>query len=200
MKVISKKQGELDGLCGIYSITNAIMLLTEIEPEITFDFALKSLFSDKNPMSVVDGFEIGTLRDTLSRTIKYLNSGKAELEEEDTGESYIPKLAFKIPYWQTDPDNRSKFKEKMMEICEKNSTVAILGYSYSNGNIDDNYSHWTVIKNVTPSNLMTYDSDHEYSRISWEKILITSNDTTISKHLKRPYLIRPRDLVLITNE
>ena len=198
MTIISKKQGELDGLCGIYSVTNAIMLLTEIEPDFTFNYALKSMFKDKNPMSVVDGFEIGTLKDVLSRTIKYLNSGKASLEDEETGEQYIPSLDFKIPFWQTEPD-RAVFQKTIME-AKKTDTVAILGYSYSDGDSENDYSHWTVIKNVTESNLMTFDSDQESTRISWDKTLITSNNSSLSKHAKRPFLIRPQDLVLITNE
>jgi hypothetical protein len=200
MKIVSKKQGELDGLCGIYSITNAIMLLTEIEADITFEFALKSLFDDKNPLAVVNGLGIGTLRDTLSRTIIHLNSGKAGLEEEDTEIPYTPNLNFKIPFWKTKQNTRRHFQEEMMKISIKNGTVAILGYDFNNGNSENSYSHWTVIKSVTESNLMTYDSDDEYSRISWDKILVTSNDPSLSSHRKRPYLVRPRDLVLITNE
>ncbi len=198
MTIISKKQGELDGLCGIYSVTNAIMLLTEIEPDFTFKYALKSMFKDKNPMAVVKGFEIGTLKDVLSRTIKYLNSGKASLEYEETGEEYIPNLDFKIPFWQTEPD-RAEFRKTVME-AKRTDTVAILGYWYSDGNSKNDYSHWTVIKNVTESNLMTFDSDRELSRISWDKILVTSNNSSMSKHAKRPFLIRPQDLVLVTNE
>lgn len=198
MSIISKKQGELDGLCGIYSVTNAIMLLTGIESDFTFSYALKSMFKDKKPMSVVEGFEIGTLKDVLSRTIKYLNSGKADLEDEETGVQYVPNLDFKIPFWQKEPD-RSLFQKTIME-AKKAGTVAILGYSYSDGDSESDYAHWTVIQNVTELNLMTFDSDHESPRISWDKTLITSNNSSLSKHTKRPFLIRPRDLILITNE
>jgi len=197
MAIISRKQGELDGLCGIYSVANAIMLLTDIEPEESFNFALESLFKDKEPMSVVNGFEIGTLRDILSRTIKYLNSGAADLEDEETGKEYIPRLSFKMPFWQAETD-RSIFQKTVMKVG-KPDVVAIIGYTHSNGNPDDYYAHWTVIKNVTKSNLMTFDSSHESSRISWDRILLTSNNTCLSKHVKRPFLVRPRDFILLTN-
>lgn len=184
-------------------------MITDIEHDEIFRIALKSLFSRKSvdsdkaladPMNVVDGMEIGTLKNILSRTTRHLNSGKAELFDEVTGEEYIPQISIEFPYWQNEPSSRNDLKESLFETIQHDAqTIMILGYRFHNGIEEKSYGHWTVVNSVTEKNLITYDSSNEKSRIPWEKVLITDSDNPVQQHTTRPYIIRPRDIVIISN-
>ena len=202
MKVLKpKKQGNLDGACGFYSVANAVDLLTEIDPDVTFRCLIESMLQDKDPMCFIDGMERGTLKDIISRTFKKLNSDELELVDEDTGESYVPSLKCNIPYWQTEPSNRDDFVSLMTEVdMNKTGAVAIIGYDYRPDENGAEYSHWTVVKKVTEKNLITFDSGDERKLIPWDKVRVSSRSDDKKYNTKRPYFIFPKDVFLITNQ
>lgn len=202
MKVVKpKKQGNLDGACGFYSVANAVNLLTEIDPDITFRCLIESMLQDKNPMCFVDGMERGTLKDIISRTFKRLNANDFELIDEETGDDYIPGLKCQIPYWQTEPTNRGDFINLLKGVdLVKNGVVAIIGYDYRPDEDGAQYSHWTVVNKVTDKNLITFDSSDERKLISWDKVRVSSSSDDKSYHSKRPFFIFPKDVFLIYNE
>lgn len=195
-----QKQGELDGACGLYSVTNALNLLTGIDPDVTFRCLVESMLQDKNPMCFVDGMRRGTLRDIISRTFKRLNEGGIKLIDEFTGEKYMPNLSFQIPYWQSEPTNRSELIKLMKSIdLNKNGVVAIMGYEFSQHKHTPSYAHWTVIKKVTDKSLITFDSSGERKVIPWSKVRISSSNDDKKFHSETPYFLFPKDLFLISS-
>jgi hypothetical protein len=195
-----QKQGELDGACGFYSVSNALNLLTGIDPDVTFRCLVESMLQDKNPMCFVDGMERGTLKDIISRTFRQLNEGGIKLIDEFTGEKYIPNLACKIPYWQSEPTNRSDFIKLMKSVdLDKNGVVAIMGYKFSQHKNVTSYAHWTVIKKVTNKSLITFDSGGERKVIPWSKVRISSPSDDKKFHSETPYFLFPKDIFLISN-
>lgn len=195
-----QKQGELDGACGFYSVANALNLLTGIDPDVTFRCLIESMLQDKNPMCFVDGMRRGTLKDIISRTFKLLNEGGIKLIDEFSGEKYIPNLVCKIPYWQSEPKNRSEFLRLMKDVnLNKNGVVAIMGYKFSQNEHTTSYAHWTVIKKVTDKSLITFDSSGERKVVPWNKVRVSSENDDKNFHSETPYFLFPKDLFLISN-
>ena len=189
------KQGDLDGMCGLYSIVNSISVLTKnekLDTRAVLRIAVESLFEDKNKMKIIDGFEIGTLKDVLFRTKNKLLLDGVEIgmREGEKIDSYFP--FYKSKFEPT----RNEFIEYLKEHTNQKNKVAILGYAYSNGG-NERYDHWTVVKNASDDGLNLFDSDKEKNKINWDEVLIISNERKIYSHKSKPYLIRPRDLVIL---
>ncbi len=195
MSIRPNKQGDLDGMCGLYSIVNSIAVLTQnkkLDTKSILRIAVESLFEDKNKMKIIDGFEIGTLKDVLFRTKNklLLNGTEIGMREGEKIDSYFP--FYKAKFKPT----RNEFIEYLKEHITQKNKVAILGYAYSDGE-KERYDHWTVVKNASDEGLDLFDSDNEKNKLKWEKILIISNENKIYSHRSKPYLIRPRDLVIL---
>ncbi|MGR5262284.1 hypothetical protein ACPV5Q_20245 [Vibrio astriarenae] len=195
MAVISrpKRQGQLDGACGFYSITNAIALLEpELEHSEIFELTLESFFKDGLPIRVVQGTGRGSIKDTLSRTINALHE-RYRFYDNKAKKNYI--FEFKIPYWQHKERTRQDVINVLSNVNYRNGTAALIAYEYNDG--DQSYVHWTVIKEFDGIYLYTHDSDGEKTAICIDEARV---DALHSKNSARPYNIISSHILVLSRE
>lgn len=185
------KQGELDGACGFYAITNLIAYLEpELSSEEIFRIVLQSFLYDGNPMRFVHGTNRGSIKNTLSRTLDTLHN-EFVFADNKTGQSY--EWRFRIPYWQSQPKNRQEVLDHIQESSHESGCASIIGYEYNDG---VNYNaHWTVITGLRNEKLFTFDSSGEQKTIPLSQVRIDAAPR--SSHIARPYNICSRDLFTI---
>lgn len=190
------RQGELDGACGFYAITNALHLLEqELTKEEIFAVALREFFRDGDPMLIVNGTFRGAIKNTLSRTMAALNH-EYELVENRGGSPY--ELTFSIPYWQLEKERDRKDVLDTIALADsKAGRVVIMGYQYNKTKGEEGYNHWTVIRKVTEEGLVTYDSDKEAKLIPYSNIRI---DSAHGHHGSRPWNIFSKDLFILSRQ
>jgi hypothetical protein len=146
-----------------------------------------------DPMRLVDGTNRGSIKNVLSRTLHSLNNDYEFVEDRD-GSPY--QLAFKMPYWKAKPATRAEVLSHLGKTGCINSTVAMIGYSYSD--LEKEYHHWTVIKALKDDALYTFDSDNEGKKIFLDAVRF--DDARKGSHISRPYNINSRDLFLVIRQ
>jgi hypothetical protein len=162
------KQGELDGACGFYAIVNAIHALEPSfdKPEL-FSQVLAAFLRDGDYMSYFNGTRRGTIKNTLSRVLDYLNS-HFDMYHDKTQEFY--EFEFSIPYWLGDTSrNRKQVLEQMAQADNAKNCVCIVGYDHQTG------GHWSVVKKVSDRGLHMLDSGNEKSIIPPDDLTIDSS-------------------------
>ena len=153
----------------------------------------KSYFRDGDPSGFCDGIGRGSLKNTLSRTIRKLNSTYRFVDEQ--GSPFT--IGFNIPYWQSYAKNRAELIAHYASLNMKSGVVAIFGYEYWNGrnNSDRRYAHWTVISKMANDCVYTFDSDGEAKRIPLGKIRV--DDFRNYPHRSRPFNFESKSLFLV---
>lgn len=187
-------QGELDGACGFYAISNAINLLEpDLEKSDVFRIAWASFLEDGDPMRVIEGTTRGNLKNIISRTVGFINKNYA-LSSKD-GSNY--RLGFSIPFWHHDKlRDRKKVIDTINQADYRNGSVAIIGYKHSSLPLSmDEYYHWTVIREMNDNKLITYDSSYESSQIDLDSVRVDS--LSLDYHSARPYNIFSQNVFLI---
>lgn len=193
IKVKPARQGQLDGACGFYAITNAIHLLEpELSPPEIFRSAWQNFLADGDPMRILDGTNRGSLKKILSRTINKINASYNLTDQH--GNPY--EFKFSIPFWQSTKErSRDIIINTLKSACHKNGTVAIIGYEYSYSKQHDGYAHWTVIRDSDFDGIVTHDSSGEKRKIPFDEMRIDSFN--LNSHISRPYNIYSSDIFLI---
>jgi hypothetical protein len=192
IKTKPKKQGELDGACGFYAITNAINILEpDLSPNEIFKTTLESFFIDGDPMRVLNGTTRGNLKNIISRTIDCINNCYFLTQNDGTPYSFT----FEIPYWHyTKQRDRKEVIDTLRNANHKLGSVVIMGYQFSKGNSAPSYAHWTVVRDTTEDALIIHDSSNEKNNILYSEIRIDGSQTT---HTGRPFNIFSSDIFLI---
>ncbi len=139
------RQGDLDGLCGVYSAINAVRALC---PEIDgddagwlFDHLVRHLSDNGNAASgaVANGIGCGDEARLLAKAVRYV----AEEHDIELGLSRLPKALRRAAdidrLWQA-------LAEAVSPTC-----VAVLGLA-------GRHEHWTVAIEVSPQQIRLYDS------------------------------------------
>lgn len=162
IKTIPAQQGNLDGACGFYAITNAIHLLEpDLAPFDIFRAAWKNFLKDGDPMRIIDGTTRGNLKKILSRTISEINESYTLTNSDESPYSF----EFEIPYWHSE---KSRGRDDVLDILQsvnhRKGCVAIVGYSYAQSKNGNNYNHWTVIRESDQQGIVTHDSSGEKKR------------------------------------
>ncbi|MBE1426526.1 hypothetical protein H4684_003192 [Desulfomicrobium macestii] len=175
------KQGHFDGACGLYSIGNALSLLSKRTKTDEIFYTLFNFFCKKYGNAEIilfEGISRNQLNDILTNTIKILQ------------------LDLKIyrPFWNNSAKSISDFHKILADEVNENQSAAIIGYEYSKFNDGDYCSHWTVIKKTTEKSLFTYDSHNENKIISIKKCRIWDD---FQKHKIKPYKISSTDTFII---
>jgi len=190
-KLTPSKQGELNGACGFYAITNAIAYLEpDLSAEDIFKIVLQSFLYDGDPMRFFHGTNRGSIKNTLSRTLAALHN-EYVFTDDKTGQSYEWK--FQLPYWQSKPKNRKDVLDHIQNSDRKTGRVSIIGYEFNDG-VND-YAHWTVITGLRDEQLFTFDSSGEQKTIPLANVRIDAAPQ--SRHITRPYNIGSRELFTI---
>jgi hypothetical protein len=179
------KQGDYDGACGFYSIGNAISLIyPEVDPDIIFVQVFKQFIKCCKNHSIIKGMMRGKLNEVLINTT-------AKLEKEGV------RLEVYRPYWTCEASSLRDYKEFLLDtVGSKKDTVAIIGYEHCQHDPETDYwSHWTVAKSITKSNIITFDSSEERKRIPFSRCRIWDNK---ARHISKPYKLSTSDTFIIS--
>lgn len=140
------KQGELDGLCGVYSVVNAIYTILpketqENHPDLKKKLFRKALETFKNKSGLLDAILDGMDKDEL---LKVLESCKI----------FLNQLNLILDYEQLTRDYQriNGILNRVKEDKEHPNTAIIIGIE------SDDMQHWTVIKEIINNTIRFYDS------------------------------------------
>jgi len=183
------KQGELDSACGFYSIVNAIHLLEpDLSKDMLFTQTIRAFLYDGDPMRFVHGTNRGTIKNTLSRLLSYLHKNYDFFDDKD---GYQYQFKFSLPYWI---NNGTRSRKDVLSLIEesnfKSKKISIIGYR----NQEENYDHWTVVKQTKKDSLITHDSSGESARIELSQLRVDSKQKS---NVSRPYNLYSEDLIII---
>lgn len=192
IKIKPAKQGELDGACGFYAITNAIHLL---EPDLTtseiFSVVFRNFLLDGDPQRIIVGTNRGTIKNTLSRTISEINNDYTLSNNDGTPYAFN----FTMPFWHSTKErSRDVVINTLRSANHRKGCVAIMGYGYAQDKNSPEYDHWTVIRDIDDDGIITHDSSVEKKRVLFSEIRVDSSQKT---NQVRPYNIYSRDVFLI---
>lgn len=184
------KQGELDGACGFYAITNAIHLLEpDLNKEQVFSSTFRGFIQDGNPMAFIEGTRRGSIKNALSRVLEDLHSN-FDFTDNHTEEAYKFKLS--IPYWRDDKERtRASVIEQLKSANYSKGIVCLLGYE----NQQHGYAHWTVVKQVKNDHLFTHDSSGEIKKIPLDLVRV---DSSQKSNKARPFNIWSDHLMVLS--
>jgi len=171
-------QGNLDSMCGIYSVLNSLYLLDgKIDMKEAFDEIVYFLNAKECLVgSLVSGLHRNNILEILKHVSEYIQK------------IYIKRLIWKTPYWNKRSVELGVFYNTLnSHINEKtnNSAIICLG-----GKVWD---HWTVVNKITRKQLWCFDS-FKLQR------LILENCATCTKEMKKSHLIFPSHTFLISAE
>ncbi|WP_347917474.1 hypothetical protein [Paracoccus marcusii] len=135
---VPKKQGHLDGLCGIYAIVNALTELGESRPELLFATACQSLSPSRWPETLWEGTTLRDLEVMIKSCIEELN---------------LDGISVKYPFRSTQPTSDTAFWTRFEELFSDNGSnkCAIVG-------LEEPSLHWLVVK-PSSGNMLFIDSD-----------------------------------------
>lgn len=165
------RQGALDGMCGVYSVVNAIYLrtprrLSALDYRVIFKALCQKLENDGRLADVLTG---GMSVQVLG---KLIDSASAHTEE-NHGFTIQRRLAYR-----TDPENLDTFWQKLKLHLEKEgSGGAIIRTS-------GRHDHWTCVRAMSKRSIQLADSDG-LSRLLRSRCTIF-DPTTVRQHCLCP--------------
>jgi hypothetical protein len=169
------RQGALDGLCGVYSVVNAVRLLCPEADNDTaehlFDLLTQKLLRTAGNHTTVITWGIGRmlLRSLIDEAITYMFN-----------DFDIRLRARRLPKDLRDGGSRDQLWQALSEVVSP-SCVAILGLA-------GKHAHWTVASTVTPLSIRLFDSGRLQA--------LPRARCTVRKTIKR-HQITPRHVVLV---
>ncbi|MCB1460639.1 MAG: hypothetical protein KDJ48_15500 [Nitratireductor sp.] len=183
------KQGDLDGLCGIYAVMNAMDLALNramqgaVTPEAVqneeFRLALAALANGKSASYLIDKIVDGTAVTDLVRVAKAIFD---KIKKETDGDLSIK---VSVPYRNHEYKTLGEFLATL-ENNEQDFTATILKVEYPES---IKSAHWTVLSKIKSDSIKLLDSSGEKS-MSRRSIAIKGSKTKIN----------PQETVVITIE
>jgi hypothetical protein len=148
------RQGDLDGLCGLYAVVNAIRLA--LRPLSRFDYAIFSDFFEELVAEIDkhQGFGKASVSGLTTPRLVRLLKLAGEVVESNLGfklEVGRPLLASRRPSLD---DAIGHLRSEL----RRPATALLLG-------LGGEYDHWTVVRRITRASILLYDSAG-YSRIA----------------------------------
>ena len=136
------QQGNLDGLCGLYSLLNAARLAVPTLPRRTCTCLFREgahWLYDRGafPEVLYAGMTIG----------KLMGLHKAVFQPR------IPGLRLKRPFIRSPPANTAEFWERLKTYAEQPGQGVIIGIGRPQ------LTHWSVVSGVTTAKVMLFDSN-----------------------------------------
>jgi hypothetical protein len=167
-------QGELDGLCGVYAVVNAIKYLynlKQVELENIFKEILKRLEEEHKLSQFI--YE-GLSGRNISQILNYdFIQDKFPVKEK--------------PFHKQKKEDLPVFWDILKTTLEDDGGVFIVSISkWDYYNNDTFFDHWSTVYKLTDKRIFFYDSDH-LKRLDRSNIIINYeyNDSS------RPYFISP---------
>tara|TARA_Y100001973_G_C5199214_1_gene336449 strand:+ start:2394 stop:2999 length:606 start_codon:yes stop_codon:yes gene_type:complete len=181
------KQGDLNGACGFYAIVNALHALEHsLDQRELFTQVFDAFLQDGNHKNFIDGTYRGTIKNTLSRVVEYLNN-EYQMYDDKTLELY--EIEFTIPYWLKDtPRTRKQVIDQISQADNGKECICIVGYDHQAG------GHWSVVRKVSEKGLHMFDSDQEKRIIPLSELTI---DSSRKPSDSRPYNFCSADIFVI---
>ena len=163
-------QGNLDGLCGLYSVVNAVKLIRRKTPaKAIFKESLRFLSENHNLAEIVGA---GMERPILS---KLLNLAAKR----------VP-VSSKWPFYRGKSPSLASFWSVLEgHVNEQEGRTAIVAFSCAS------WSHWSVVREVKEERLVLFDSDGR-------KQLVRSLCTTNQPTKARPMMIEAATVCLLS--
>lgn len=166
------KQGELDYLCGVYSMVNALSYIGIGDPEKHFKKALSSLMERKR---LHDGSTSGTRLKDLKEIL-----GSCEDAEE--------KFEWLLPFERSRKVKSDNFWREFFEFCNGRQACGII-------RVQKPRRHWMVIAPAGGNRVIVVDSDPEYGLVyivNTEQIVLRDR-----KVKEDEFTIKPNQLILL---
>lgn len=137
-----KRQGHLDGLCGIYAVVNAAKAVlgksVAGDEEILFLFRTLCRSVSAWPLTLWEGLNFEELIDIVDRTICH--------------NTILNKLDISYPFTKSTPQSSDQFWQRFHEIFERNSgAYAVIGMTHP-------HLHWVTATPKSRKQLSIIDS------------------------------------------
>src|SRR5215204_5268114 len=177
------QQGDLDGLCGIYSVINAIRLATEDETRDLPDAALQELF-----------FTLLLEADAVVGTVEAVGLGidpkplfrVAQAAVRHMADEHGLRLGVTHAIRRGEPRTFDAILRRLTELADQPRSAVLICLT---GHLD----HWTVLKRVTGQSLTFFDSSG-YARIS---LANCRSSAARSRGARRAHIIEPTGIFLV---
>jgi hypothetical protein len=169
------RQGELDGLCGVYAVINALRLLCpemdQADGAALFRILIRALARRRIRLTdaVALGLEIRTLRALANTACDYIN-GEFEIRLR-ARRPHRPKCAYRL----------NRFWRWLQAELDKGNVVVV--------GLSGRLAHWTVVYRITDRSAALADSDGL-------KRLLRSRCTLRAS--RRLYQLRPEDVIILS--
>ena len=196
------RQGEMDGLCGIYALVNAIRhlagrSLSKEDEDNLFKELVRGIYKRNNrrrkrkPKSPVefiwDGTSARDISYMLKKTTEFLHSKNVQFYwKKPLQGSRRPNTVDQ--YW-------NRIREAFMAYGGHGSCIALVDYNWQsvNGNGED--GHWTCVTNVTGSTLILHDSSMDHGK---KFVKLPKSRCTLGKPTsRRPYRLLAHNVSLL---
>ena len=196
------KQGEMDGLCGIYALVNAIRRLagrrlSKEDEDNLFKELVRSIYrrhnrrrkkKPKSPVEFIwDGTSVRDISYMLKKTVEFLEDKNLQL------------------YWKRPlqgrgrPNTLDEYWRRIQNAFHKyggrGNCIAIVDYNWQSVDNNGEAGHWTCVTNVTKSNLILHDSSMDRGR-KFSK-LPKSRCTLGKPNSHRPYRLLAHNVSLL---
>lgn len=167
----SYQQGELDMLCGVYSLLNIIQLLcpkSKIKSQKLFFKMLRHLEKIKHQ--------------NLSKTI---TNGLTFMDMKRLFNVFLmpENLTWGMPFRRWEESDLDQYWDTLKHLLESKNACCVLI------RLTGTYNHWTIVKAMTENTLMLFDSDG-HSRIN-------RGNCCMSTRSHKPHILWPKQTVLI---
>jgi len=169
------RQGQLDGLCGVYALVNSIRSISgysDFEINSYWKFLASELAIYK-PTAFYEGL--------YGKELKHLI---------DLSKEYFPleSVRFSFPFFKKRFDTVDQFATSLAnEINDKNA-VAIIGFGHG-------WDHWTVARKVSPKSIHLIDSSNRKDNTGYSCIRLSS--ATVTDEFDK-IDIHPRQTVIVS--
>jgi len=145
-RTLKYQQGQLDGLCGIYSVVNALNYLLENNdtPQIAedlFEVVLRAIPRKMYPDVLFSGTTLADLRLVGKAAVRYLDS------------RWNLQIKVEQPFIRRRFVDQAQFLEELEQYMAERAAVAILGIDWS-----ALAGHWTVLQSIRSDELKLIDS------------------------------------------
>ncbi len=175
------QQGDLDGVCGIYALINAIRLATEDDTRCFPDAAWQELF-----------FTLLLEADAVVGTVEAVGLGidtkplfrVAQAAVRHMADEHGLRLAVTHALRRGEPRTFDAILRRLAELADQPRSAVLICLT---GHLD----HWTVLRRVTGQSLTFFDSSG-YARVS-----LTNCHSKRPREARQAHIIEPKGVFLV---
>ncbi len=161
------RQGDLTGLCGAYSVINAVNALFQVRTprgfnEDLFKVVTRAIPRNAYPEVIWVGLDEVQLLRLSRKVVSHL------------GRKYGLRITASMPFKRRRYSHREKFFTEIHDIWQESISVFILWIDWP---AYDGGAHWTVLKSIEPEQLKLADSDRQ-STLSTKRLAVSGSKGT----------------------